>query len=87
MQHEPNLGTMMTCQMCGKSFWCEDGIPICSRQCDDDYEATYYCSQCGDEKDPDHDCCIKCTCDCCGEMKSPTEHYCSDECRKEMEDL
>lgn len=35
---EPNLGITMSCGICGRRFWCEDGIPICSASCDRRHE-------------------------------------------------
>jgi hypothetical protein len=39
MMREPNLGTMTSCHVCGKWYWCDDGWFICSRECSDKAEA------------------------------------------------
>lgn len=35
---EPNLGITTQCCMCGRSFWTEDGLPICSSACENEFE-------------------------------------------------
>lgn len=73
MYREPNLGITISCAVCGRSFWTEDGVPICSSSCSDAIE----CQNCGEEKDPEKEYCESC-CECpeCGEYKSPDEKYC-----------
>ncbi|WP_427036550.1 hypothetical protein [Cytobacillus pseudoceanisediminis] len=35
---EPNLGCYITCCVCGRRFWTEDGLPLCSSACDRRFE-------------------------------------------------
>jgi len=35
---EPNLGTYISCNICGKRFWTEDGVPLCSTRCAEEEE-------------------------------------------------
>lgn len=72
---EPNLGVTKCCSVCGRSFWCEDGVPICSSACDREYERAHTC-ECGNDKEHDQEFCNDCTCDDCGEQKEHGKELC-----------
>lgn len=81
---EPNLGITVSCAVCGRSFWTEDGVPVCSSSCEKQIE----CGHCGGEKSPDEDFCEECShCPICREEKSPNEDYCEgDRCPEDEEE-
>lgn len=62
MIHEPNLGMMQSCTICGRRYWCDDGSPICgSITCEREALAPR-CEECDDimEEETESGLCLYC---------------------------